>query len=200
MQLRFRLGAPVMLCGILASSLLANGGLNNTWGSLYPTSSSGDNAGCQVCHGSQTDTWNPYGWAIRLNIDGGANDANAIMMAEAADADGDPTGTSNLGEIDLDTQPGWTDGPNNTIFEQDGSFMTGQMPAPGIAGDLDPVVDCIGDVDNSGSVNVVDLLALIGAWGACPDPCPPCAADLDDDCEVAVTDLLALLGAWGSCP
>ncbi|MCI0632121.1 MAG: hypothetical protein L0Y44_15870 [Phycisphaerales bacterium] len=50
-------------------------------------------------------------------------------------------------------------------------------------------------------VNVLDLLALIGQWGACPLPCPPsCPADLSGDCTVNVTDLLAVISAWGACP
>ncbi len=55
-----------------------------------------------------------------------------------------------------------------------------------------------GDLDGDGIVGVVDLLALLAAWGPCPDPCPPaCAADLDGDCFVGVVDLLAQLGNWG---
>ncbi len=54
-----------------------------------------------------------------------------------------------------------------------------------------------GDADGSGQVNVADLLALLGAWGPCPQPCPPrCAADFDGDCQVAVSDLLILLANY----
>ena len=54
-----------------------------------------------------------------------------------------------------------------------------------------------GDVDGDGVVGILDFLALLGAWGPCPDPCPPsCAADFDQDCAVGVTDLLILLGNW----
>ena len=52
-----------------------------------------------------------------------------------------------------------------------------------------------------GTVNVTDLLAVIGAWGSCPGSCPPaCAADVNSDCSVNVTDLLAVIGGWGPCP
>ena len=61
------------------------------------------------------------------------------------------------------------------------------MPASMILGDLDG--DCM--------VGITDFLALLAAWGPCPDPCPPgCAADLDGDCEVGITDFLALLSNW----
>jgi subtilisin family serine protease len=60
---------------------------------------------------------------------------------------------------------------------------------------------CPGDIDGDGSVGVTDFLAILAAWGTCPDPCPPsCPADLDGDCEVGVTDFLALLAVWGDCP
>ena len=61
-------------------------------------------------------------------------------------------------------------------------------------------------------VNVSDLLALLAAWGLCPNEsaeCPPgsstinspdtCPADINRSCKVDVTDLLALLAAWGQC-
>lgn len=53
----------------------------------------------------------------------------------------------------------------------------------GIAGDL----DCDTDVDTD------DLVALLFAWGACPDDCP---ADLNGDGAVDTDDLLALLRNW----
>jgi hypothetical protein len=55
---------------------------------------------------------------------------------------------------------------------------------------------CPADINNDGTVNVQDLLAVIGAWG----PCPGCAADINDDQQVNVADLLAVIDAWGPCP
>jgi hypothetical protein len=52
--------------------------------------------------------------------------------------------------------------------------------------------DCDADLDGDGTVDVTDLLALLGAWGG-PD------GDVDGDGTTDVTDLLALLGAWGPC-
>jgi hypothetical protein len=56
---------------------------------------------------------------------------------------------------------------------------------------------CDADLTGDYSVDVFDLLALLGAWGPCPGGC---AADLNGDGAVDVFDLLALLGAWGPCP
>jgi Tol biopolymer transport system component len=54
---------------------------------------------------------------------------------------------------------------------------------------LDPAADLDGD----GSVNVLDLLALLGAWGHCAH----CPEDLNGDGAISVLDLLLLLDHWG---
>jgi pimeloyl-ACP methyl ester carboxylesterase len=55
---------------------------------------------------------------------------------------------------------------------------------------------CPADLNSDGSVDIFDLLILLGAWGQCG----ACAADLNFDGVVDVFDLLALQGAWGACP
>jgi hypothetical protein len=64
---------------------------------------------------------------------------------------------------------------------------------------------CPADIAPAGGdnqVNVQDLLAVIGAWGACPNPsnCPADIAPAGGDDTVNVQDLLAVIGAWGACP
>ncbi|MDP7005518.1 MAG: hypothetical protein QF718_04845 [Phycisphaerales bacterium] len=49
------------------------------------------------------------------------------------------------------------------------------------------------DVNGDGNVDVVDLLAVVGAWG----PCKDCNEDINGDSMVDVVDLLAVIGAWG---
>jgi hypothetical protein len=51
------------------------------------------------------------------------------------------------------------------------------------------------DLSGDGIVDVVDLLALLGAWGACGSP-SSCLADLDHSGAVDISDLLALISAW----
>ena len=55
---------------------------------------------------------------------------------------------------------------------------------------------CPADLDGDGSVGILDLLALLAAWGT--DPAGP--TDFDGDGTVGILDLLALLANWGPCP
>lgn len=61
---------------------------------------------------------------------------------------------------------------------------------------FNPAPPCPSDLNGDGQTNVVDLLAVINAWG----PCAGCAADITDDGVVNVNDLLEIINAWGACP
>lgn len=52
------------------------------------------------------------------------------------------------------------------------------------------------DYNQSGGVNVTDLLQLLASWGPCPSPC---VTDTNFSGDVNVTDLLTLLAEWGDC-
>tara|TARA_Y100000589_G_scaffold175822_1_gene166852 strand:- start:4 stop:846 length:843 start_codon:yes stop_codon:yes gene_type:complete len=59
--------------------------------------------------------------------------------------------------------------------------------------------DCYGDTDGNGTINVDDLLGLLGQYGG--DCSAGCSGDFDDDNDVDVDDLLGLLGVFGTnCP
>ena len=61
---------------------------------------------------------------------------------------------------------------------------------------LEEPLPCDADCgDGDGTVGVVDLLALLGNWGATPGAC-----ELTGDGMVGVPDLLTLLESWGACP
>jgi hypothetical protein len=55
--------------------------------------------------------------------------------------------------------------------------------------------DCDEDVNRDCSVDVQDVLLLIGSWGICDN----CSADVNGDSMVGVEDLLMVIGAWGDC-
>ena len=67
------------------------------------------------------------------------------------------------------------------------SFPCNDAAAPG---------KCPWDIDDTGSVGLSDLLALLASWG----PCEGCPADFDGDGTIGLSDLLALLANWGPCP
>ena len=57
---------------------------------------------------------------------------------------------------------------------------------------------CRADIDGSGRVGFGDLLAVLTAWGDCPEK-GACPADVSNDRQVNDADLLAVLSAWGPC-
>jgi len=68
-----------------------------------------------------------------------------------------------------------------------------------IATDLEVVAElppCFADVNDDGVVDVLDLLAILAAWGTTGGG----PEDVNGDGIVDVLDLLAVLGAWGPCP
>lgn len=77
---------------------------------------------------------------------------------------------------------------NSTIRHPDGTFSHWSRWGP---------VCESGDVNGDGIVNVLDLLAVIGNWGACDPPPTLCPADLDNNGTVNVLDLLLVIGNWG---
>lgn len=106
--------------------------LLSSWRSQYPGSSSADNLAdpCHLCHApSSRSYFNAYGWALVQN-------GRDFAAAESLNSDGDPTGATNLEEINANTQPGWTTGANNLI--NGGSISSNALAPTGTSGDLDP--------------------------------------------------------------
>ena len=158
-----------LLALALASPASAKSSYGGVWSGLYPNSLSDDNVvmgtgtSCQLCHSEVNggDGYNGYGWDMRTFMQGGASISDAILMSEGLDSDADPTGSTNLVEIQSDTQPGWTDGNNNTIYFKDGSTTQNQPPPSGILGSLDPG-DCpddkyCGSSQNPNNVGLIDI-------------------------------------------
>lgn len=117
--------------GVL-TDVQATSSLSNTWQSLYPNSTAQSNLPdrCLLCHASSNRSqFNAYGWALRQA-------GRRFADIESLNSDGDPTGASNLEEINANTQPGWTVGANNVI--NGGSISSNALPPAGISGDLDP--------------------------------------------------------------
>ena len=87
-----------------------------------------------------------------------------------------------------------------TLDIQAGSFIDNDVPPSRLGQasfDFTFDVTIVGDLDEDGTVGILDLLLLLSSWGPCPDPPEPCAADLDGDGAVGILDLLTLLANWG---
>ena len=57
-------------------------------------------------------------------------------------------------------------------------------------------LDCPGDVDASGEVDMLDLIQMLGAWGVVSGGH---GADINEDLQVGLLDLLVLLDRFGRC-
>ena len=128
--------ASLGLLFMVASNAHAKSGYASSWNNLYPGSMS-DNAGCQLCHASNTQNLNPYGKAL---CDLSGDITARIPAVENADSDADSTGSSNITEINANTQPGWTTAAVPTYARGDCS-ATGNIETAadaGVSGLLDP--------------------------------------------------------------
>lgn len=141
--------AALLAVALHAAPAAAFTGMLADWKARYGAiSSSGDAAGCQLCHANANggDPWNGYGWDLRaarrdaacdLNGDGTVSNAEAYYCVETQNSDRDGSGYSNAFEIGVSRQPGWTQGPTNVLYSRDGSTLVNQPPPSGI-GLVDP--------------------------------------------------------------
>jgi hypothetical protein len=150
-------------------------------------------------------------------------DGGATMTVSYGNIQGGYAGTGNI-----DADPLFVDPDNGDYRLSAGSPAIDAASSPavpvGITADLDAAPRFVGDpcradtgvgdppvdigayefqdrscdLDGGGTVGITDFLALLAAWGPCPDPCAPsCPADFDGNCVVGVTDFLILLANWG---
>ena len=124
-----------------------------------------------------------------LSFGSGFVDAGANGWGACPDCDGD--GIMDLEELLLGGADCDADGVLDTC-----QILAGN--APDSNGNL--VIDtceCTGDVTGNGSVDGVDLAAVLGSWGSTGSKS---GADLDGDGLVAGADLAIVLSSWGPCP
>ena len=76
--------------------------------------------------------------------------------------------------------------PPNDDFRSSGLRMGQSGSAPG---------GCIGDLNDDGVVDGIDLSLILGAWST-----SNCDYNLSEGCIIDGQDLAVLLGNWGDCP
>jgi hypothetical protein len=196
--MRQRLALFSIVIALAATGLVsAKRSYLSDWQALYPDSQTDDNVtggtgkSCSLCHVDSTGggSWNGYGWSVRQEWEANGGDiSGAFLAVETLDGDNDPGNNDNLDEINADTQPGWTDGPNNTHYFSDGSTLTGQEPFPGILGSMDPGGEPVCTDDDAdtyaaegGDCGPVDCDDTDSA--VYPGAVEICDNGVDDDCD-----------------
>ncbi|MBC8522464.1 VCBS repeat-containing protein, partial [PVC group bacterium] len=88
------------------------------------------------------------------------------------------------------------DGDNTTdlVSVSSTSGLRGEVPAMISTRGIEVAQICIGDLNETGEVDVIDLLIVINQWGLANSP-----ADVNFDGIVDVSDLLIVVGNWGPC-
>jgi hypothetical protein len=98
---------------LIFSTAKASSHYTTIWGSHYSYSGTYE-ASCYICHSLNLEHLNAYGRDVCLTE---AEDLEGRLVAiEMYDSDGD--GTTNLTEINLNAQPGWTEG-DNRLYHSD---------------------------------------------------------------------------------
>lgn len=137
-------------------------------------------------------------WAVVVDAVGVVNEP----MTPGTPPSGDWAYGASLGFEDVGPDgsfvPGYIYRCESTGAWQIGAFDPASSEAtdtPGVLNVACPAPACTGDFDNSGAVNVDDLLIVIGAWGSSGPQ-----GDANGDGMVNVDDLLLVIANWGPCP
>ena len=159
---------------ITAPSAHAKSTFISTWNSLYPASDSLSNAtpdGCQLCHASAAGSGrNGYGADLDIAMVT-MSLSDALEAIEVLDSDSDPTESSNIVEINADTQPGWAEGddPSGVIGLLDPGTPVADISVSPLSVDFGAVTVGTSGTDsvaisNVGSADLtVDSLSLSGS-------------------------------------
>jgi hypothetical protein len=150
-----------------------------------------------VTQASNVDSFTSGEWA--WSIDG----VNFTTMAGVNTSPPAETNMFALRQVDFSGVTALNNAPNvflrytlsSPIPPKPGRFIT--IDNLQLNADVIPVPPCPGDINQSGVVNVLDLLAVINEWGQCSPG--NCAADINGDTVVNVLDMLAVINSWGPC-
>jgi len=131
----------VLVCALVSLGTLsisppvqATSSLLRLWRSAYPNSTSDDDLAdpCALYHSDKYSQLNAHGSAYQ-------NKGLDFSAIESLNSDGDPNGTSNLDEINANTQPVWTEGAHNVLNTTGGAAVSNTaLPVEVVAGTYDP--------------------------------------------------------------
>lgn len=196
-------GSLLVQGGALKGSGQVSGQVNNTGGVVEP----GASIGTLTINGSYTQTSDG---ALHIELGGGSARSNGhdqLVISGNASLDG-------ALQLSLINTCKLAVGQEFVVLTS--NALTGKFSAVEGPAGLHVIYDnqsvtvkvveeiCPADVSCDGLVNVDDLLAVIGTWGACADvPCSStCVTDIappGGDCVVDVNDLLMVIANWGAC-
>lgn len=166
-----------------------------TWGGIYPSSSSDENALCALCHtgiAGGGGALNPYG--LDINNSGAGGITSRIIDVEGLDSDSDPTGSNNITEINANTQPGWTEDTVPVDVDGNADPVTNQAPTADANGPYfgtegqQVQFDGSGSNDPDGTITAWDWTFGDGNVGTGENPVHTYAAEGIYDVTLIVTD------------
>ena len=146
---RFTLVPVVLALALLASmDAAAFPGCDALFAAEYPGSTTANQGSCQTCH-SATPSLNYYG--VDLRAQANANNVSAcsqngfrIAAAAIANTDSDGEGSTNLEEINANTQPGWCDTTSAGCRGNNGGATPPGVPLDPTPANTPPVADAGG--------------------------------------------------------
>lgn len=114
---------------------------------------------------------------------------SALVGAYLDDDDGSGSGSAYLFAIPFDCNDNGVADYCDIRFGTSDDFNDNGIPD-------DCESECHADVNGDEVVNIDDLFAVLGVWGACDD----CPEDVDNSGYVDIDDVFLVLGTWGPCP
>jgi hypothetical protein len=123
-----------------------------------------------------------------------AGEVFTLAQLDAAAAAGNPH-TYTLVPLGTQVRMG-VDRDEDGFFDRDESDACSDPADPQSVPQPDGCAGLPGDANGDGVVDVLDMVAVVLGWGACPPPPAECPADLSGDGVVDVEDLVEVILNW----
>ncbi len=112
------------------------------------------------------------------------DNSGSFVFTTSLVAQGEAPSLVSSGDID-------GDGLDDLVTLGNGLLLNGL----GSSIDVRAFCPCYGDVDCDGSIDIEDLLRILGEFGCSGN----CSTDVNEDGQVDIEDLLAIIGQWNGC-